>query len=232
MPSSTCSSDRGYLRGWSVTRKGEMLAGLYHEADLLVAESLDSGVLDGLDPADLAAAVSALCFEARREREGPSGPRRGRSGPRSSRWRRCQRSSPLTSRPAVCRVTRGVDPGFAVLTREWARGGELRRILAPPRGRTSRGGGRRRRGGRRAPGRRRPDRPARPVMTGGRLRPQHEAGDRPPPPARRSSRRASRCGQAARAAAQRLLRGVVAASSAVTVEEDDGTIHAVGPPGS
>ena len=36
----------------------------------------------------------------------------------------------------------------------------------------------------------------------------------------------------ARAAAHRLRRGVVTASSAVTVEDDDGTIHAVGLPGS
>ncbi len=40
---------RGYLEGWTVTESGARLAGLYHEADLLVAEALESGQLDGLD---------------------------------------------------------------------------------------------------------------------------------------------------------------------------------------
>ena len=62
---------RGYLHGWTVTEAGARLAGLYHEADLLIAESLESGELDGLDPASLAAVTSGFCYEARREREAP-----------------------------------------------------------------------------------------------------------------------------------------------------------------
>ena len=52
-------SDRGYVRGWSVTTEGEMLAGLYHEADLLIGETLRAGLLNGLEPAALAAVASA-----------------------------------------------------------------------------------------------------------------------------------------------------------------------------
>ena len=65
---------RGYLDGWTVTEAGARLAGLYHEADLLIAEALESGQLDGLDPASLAAVVSGFCYEARREREAPLPP--------------------------------------------------------------------------------------------------------------------------------------------------------------
>ncbi|HXY45467.1 MAG TPA: DEAD/DEAH box helicase, partial [Acidimicrobiales bacterium] len=63
-------SERGYVQGWSVTDAGETLAGLYHEADLLIAETLRAGLLNGLEPAALAAVVSSFSFEARREREG------------------------------------------------------------------------------------------------------------------------------------------------------------------
>ena len=44
-----------------------MLSRIWTEADLLVAECLRRGVWDGLDPAELAAAVSVVVYEARRE---------------------------------------------------------------------------------------------------------------------------------------------------------------------
>ncbi len=40
----------GHLGDWSVTEKGRVLARLFHETDLLVAEALVRGLLDGLDP--------------------------------------------------------------------------------------------------------------------------------------------------------------------------------------
>jgi ATP-dependent RNA helicase HelY len=107
-------------------------------------------------------------------------------------------------------VTRGVDAGFAVLARDWARGRDLRRVLQPgPAANVRRG------------------RSSRQVMTGGDfVRNTKQVIDLlrqlaavAPDEALRSN--------AARAAA-RLKHGVVAASSAVTVEEPDGTIHAVG----
>ena len=44
-----------------------MLTRIWTEADLLVAECLRRGLWDGLDPAELAAAVSVVVYEARRE---------------------------------------------------------------------------------------------------------------------------------------------------------------------
>ncbi len=59
---------RGYLTAdGSVTDAGRMLARIWTEADLLVAECLRRGVWDGLSPAELAAAVSVVVFEARRD---------------------------------------------------------------------------------------------------------------------------------------------------------------------
>ncbi|WP_182113934.1 MULTISPECIES: RNA helicase [unclassified Actinotalea] len=50
-----------------VTDAGQWLRRLYAESDLLVAECLRTGIWDGLDAPALAAAVSGVVFEARRE---------------------------------------------------------------------------------------------------------------------------------------------------------------------
>jgi len=64
----------GYLDGDKVTGDGRMLAGIYSELDLLATECLRRGVWDELNPAELAACVSALTFESRRSED--SGPPR------------------------------------------------------------------------------------------------------------------------------------------------------------
>ncbi|HYF45925.1 MAG TPA: DEAD/DEAH box helicase, partial [Acidimicrobiales bacterium] len=56
---------RGFLDGWALTEAGERLARLYHESDLLVAEALDEGLLDGLDGPDLVALLSCFTYEHR-----------------------------------------------------------------------------------------------------------------------------------------------------------------------
>src|SRR5690606_36663395 len=62
-----------YVQGWDLTAKGEQLAGIYHECDLLVAEALSRGLLDGLDAPDLAGVLSAVVYE-HRGAEGPPEP--------------------------------------------------------------------------------------------------------------------------------------------------------------
>ena len=203
-------SSRGYLRGWSVTPAGETLAGLYHEADLLIAETLRAGLLKGLDPAGLAAVASSFCYEARREREGALEPPPGAVAATIEAIAALSEDLAESERARGLPVTRGVDAGFSLLARDWARGRDLRRVLQP---------------GSSASANRR-DRYARQVMTGGDfVRNMKQVIDLlrqlavvAPGESVRSS---------AAAAAKRLLRGVVAASSVVTVEEPDGTIHAV-----
>lgn len=58
-------TDLDYLREDEVTPHGRRLARLYGELDLLASECLRAGVWEGLSPAELAACVSALVFEAR-----------------------------------------------------------------------------------------------------------------------------------------------------------------------
>ena len=58
--------DLGYLDADEVTTLGRRLGRLYTELDLLTAETLRAGLWEGLTPAELAASVSPLVYEARR----------------------------------------------------------------------------------------------------------------------------------------------------------------------
>ncbi|GAB4085554.1 DEAD/DEAH box helicase [Myceligenerans cantabricum] len=70
-----------HAAGLRVTDSGRWLRRLYAENDLLLAECLRRGVWDDLDPAGLAAVVSAVVYQGRRESESdpfvPGGPRGG-----------------------------------------------------------------------------------------------------------------------------------------------------------
>ncbi len=58
---------RDYLAGDAATPAGRRLARIWSEADLVAAECLRAGIWSGLDPAELAAVVSTLVYEPRRE---------------------------------------------------------------------------------------------------------------------------------------------------------------------
>ena len=51
--------DLGYVRGFTLTAKGEQVRRIYGEGDLLLAEALARGAFDGLSPSELAGLVSA-----------------------------------------------------------------------------------------------------------------------------------------------------------------------------
>jgi ATP-dependent RNA helicase HelY len=58
---------RGYLAADETTPAGRRLARIWSESDLLVAECLRAGEWDDLDAAELAAVVSTLVYESRRD---------------------------------------------------------------------------------------------------------------------------------------------------------------------
>ena len=120
----------GYLDGDTVTDDGRLLAGIYSELDLLVAECLRRGIWDGLDPADLAACVSALTFEPRRPEEAPSAPARG--GPVNAALRAMTKLwAELEGIEKVRRLSflRAPEPGFADRAHAWASGEPLEALL-------------------------------------------------------------------------------------------------------
>jgi ATP-dependent RNA helicase HelY len=67
-------TERGFIRGDdgdpTVTDDGRLLARIYNESDLLVAECLRGGVWEGLSPAELAGVLSAVLYEARGDSSG------------------------------------------------------------------------------------------------------------------------------------------------------------------
>jgi ATP-dependent RNA helicase HelY len=147
----------GYLEGWSVTSDGDVLAGLFHESDVLIAECVLEGVFDGLTGPQLAALASVFVFEQRGRgstmRVATSGRKRilGGRGDRD-RTERQSRTDLPTSFPKVLAprwwtivdiaaelavdlaehqlpALREVDPGFVSLTFRWASGRTLSEVL-------------------------------------------------------------------------------------------------------
>ncbi|SDY97037.1 ATP-dependent RNA helicase HelY [Micromonospora pattaloongensis] len=122
---------RGYLTpdGGEVTDAGRMLSRIWSEADLLVAECLRRGVWDGLSPAELAAAVSVVVYEARRELDDraalPRGPVSDAVDATLKTWAELEADEAARGLEA----TREPDLGFAWPIFRWARGEPLAKVL-------------------------------------------------------------------------------------------------------
>lgn len=63
-------SRHGFLAGWRLTEKGLLLARIYHESDVVLAEAVDADLFSGLEPALLAGVLAAFVFEPRRASRG------------------------------------------------------------------------------------------------------------------------------------------------------------------
>ena len=122
----------GYLEGDTVTPDGRRLADLYTELDLLAAECLRRGLWSALGPAELAASVSALTFEARKAED--AAPPRLPGGPV-----REVLAAMVSVRAELAAVEeenklaflREPDLGFAWAAHAWARGKPLESVLGP-----------------------------------------------------------------------------------------------------
>lgn len=119
----------GYVAGDDVLPAGRHLAQIYGELDLVAAECLRHGTWSGLAPAELAAAVSLLVFEARRDDAAspklPGGRARDAIDATfdlAEDVRRLEREHRLS-------VTRVPDAGFAWAAFRWASGHRLESVL-------------------------------------------------------------------------------------------------------
>jgi ATP-dependent RNA helicase HelY len=123
----------GYVEGWTLTPAGLLLARLYTETDLVVAESLREGLLDGLDPAELAGIVSCFTYERRGpEADAPQPPAHWPSARVAKRARgieRVWRDLVLSERDGRLPETRQPDPGLVPLVAGWVRGDDLSTVL-------------------------------------------------------------------------------------------------------
>ena len=121
---------RGYVNGWSLTAAGERLSRLFHESDLLVAETLDAGLFDGLDAPSVAALASVFVYEMRSSGAAPAPnfPTRELRG-RFAQIDRLTASLNNSEAIAKLNMTRPPDPGFMALAYTWALGHSLDEVL-------------------------------------------------------------------------------------------------------
>ncbi len=119
----------GYVDGFEVLPKGQLLARIYGEGDVLVAEAIGDGLFTELSPAEAAALASTVVYESR-ERV----PRRGEmpTAEVAARYRRLQamwgrvRRAEDAHHVELCRE---LDDGFASPVFHWAEGKPLEDVL-------------------------------------------------------------------------------------------------------
>jgi ATP-dependent RNA helicase HelY len=121
-----------YISDWSLTDKGEVLSGIFHESDLLVVETMNKGIFDNLSVPDLVGVASTLIFE----------PRGGDTGP-ATRWpsdlvrQRFKRIEKLSQRLNEAQRSHGLHMhrpphgGLASECAAWSIGKPLSKILDP-----------------------------------------------------------------------------------------------------
>jgi ATP-dependent RNA helicase HelY len=121
----------GYLEDDEVTESGARLMRIYTDMDLVAAESLRNGLWDGLSPAELAAALSALVFESRRPDDAaaprlPGGRLQGVLAEMVALWADLD----ALERENKLDFLREPDLGFAWAAYRWAEGASLDEVLS------------------------------------------------------------------------------------------------------
>ncbi|MEY2626333.1 MAG: hypothetical protein RJB08_92 [Actinomycetota bacterium] len=120
---------RGFVDGWSLTPSGALLAGIFHECDMLVAEAIAGGIFSDLSVSDLAAVVSAVVYE-RRASDDEDHPNPNRTVDAA-----IERLEDLSLRIRVAEEASGLpthrfpDNAFSRAASVWANGGSLAKVL-------------------------------------------------------------------------------------------------------
>jgi ATP-dependent RNA helicase HelY len=119
-----------YVDNWVLTPKGETLARVYNEADLLVVEAMERGLLDDLEPGEIAAVLSTVVYETRGPEldlipELPTEATRRVYRRLTGMWERIRAQEDALHLD----LTREPDPGFAERAHIWASGALLEDVL-------------------------------------------------------------------------------------------------------
>jgi ATP-dependent RNA helicase HelY len=137
----------GYAKGWTLGSEGQLLRSIYHECDLLIAESISAGVFEGLDAAQLAGLLSCFVFESRRSTKATSAAKQVSTKKkrvhhdRLGLERRVSIAERLSEISVIAATVRGIedrykvphckepDGHFATIIAAWARGVTLGTVL-------------------------------------------------------------------------------------------------------
>jgi ATP-dependent RNA helicase HelY len=119
-----------YVRGWTLTERGERLVRIYHESDLAIAEAISIGLFDGLDAPAIAGLASCFTYEHRSPEAPPPA-----WYPSRTVQQRVERTRALVDdlnryeSAQRLPVTRPIDPTFLPLAYAWAAGDALDDVL-------------------------------------------------------------------------------------------------------
>ncbi len=116
--------EMGYTTGWKLEPPGIALRRLYNELDLVLSETLRSGVLDGLDAAEFAAIVSVFTYETRGG-DAPEAPRAAFAAEPLSTIGEIGERMALVEQRHGLDPTRPPDLGLVDVVHGWARGLDL-----------------------------------------------------------------------------------------------------------
>ena len=137
----------GYAEGWRLNARGQLLRSIYHECDLLIAESISAGVFEDLEPAQLAGVLSCFVYESKRAARTANAAKQVTTKKRRSlndrlgQERRGNMSERLSEIGVIAATIREVedrfkvphakepDGKFATTIAAWARGASLGTVL-------------------------------------------------------------------------------------------------------
>ncbi|MDF7663799.1 DEAD/DEAH box helicase [Bifidobacterium sp. ESL0763] len=123
----------GAGKAYHLTERGQLLRHLYSEYDLVLAETIDSGILGQLEPEELAAVLSSLVYQARRG--GDNEPRRYPGGPEGQVAEVCRQLRDIFADveglkdDADLEESEPLDFGIVDVMYDWSRGEDLAQIL-------------------------------------------------------------------------------------------------------
>ena len=117
----------GYLEAGVITRWGLILAKIYGETDLLIAEMIRTGAFDSLNAQEIVSVLSALVYEARRDETPkiPHGEVQKALGELTILWKRIHEDE----KDLGLEPMREPDLGFCMASYRWASGHSLSAIL-------------------------------------------------------------------------------------------------------
>jgi ATP-dependent RNA helicase HelY len=117
----------GYIKKDEIALSGKMLAKIYAETDLLIAESIQAGIFNQLSPADLVSVLSSCIYESRNE-EATKVPR-GEVGNALAQISKIYGKLHEEETELNLEPMRAPDLGFCWASHKWASGHSLTSIL-------------------------------------------------------------------------------------------------------
>lgn len=119
-----------YLSQDQVTAKGKMLAKIYSDADLVLAEAIQRGIFDALDPIELVSTLSIFVYESRSDEPHKHLVRNKRVLAAISTLEKLWFEVRSLEQRNSLQTMRELDAGVAAAIYKWASGGDLEETLA------------------------------------------------------------------------------------------------------